>query len=136
MSHYSKKIEFHLANPGSHSILYLKEESKFSEFLDFVYYSEISWQIGSDPFISEKKNCSDYRVHGIQINQLGLTISTQQLVLKKVHRVLRYHQKSVQNWTSKPNQQILTYFGRYLRTRCIFFKTDCCVEIVSPSRLI
>ena len=36
-------------------ILYLKEESKFSEFLDFVYYSEISRQNGSDPFISEKK---------------------------------------------------------------------------------
>ena len=48
-------FEFHFAYPGSHSILYLKEESKFSEFLDFVYYSEISRQNGSDPFISEKK---------------------------------------------------------------------------------
>ena len=86
--------------------------------------------------MSEKKICSDYRVHGIQIDQLGLMISTQQSVLKNMHRVLRYHQKSVQNWTSKPNQQILTYFGRYLRTRCIFFKTDCCVEIVTPSRSI
>ena len=33
-------------------------------------------QNGSDPFISGKKNCSNYRVHGIQIDQLGLTIST------------------------------------------------------------
>ena len=41
-----------------------------------------------------------------------------------MHRVLRYHQKSVQNWTSKPNHQNLTYFGLYLRTWCIFFKTN------------
>ena len=49
-------FEFHLPNPGSHSILYSKEESKFSEFSDFVYYSKISRQNGSDPFMSEKKN--------------------------------------------------------------------------------
>ena len=55
VSHFLKLFEFHLPNPGSHSILYLKEESKFSEFSDFVYYSEISQQNGSDPFISEKK---------------------------------------------------------------------------------
>ena len=40
---------------------------------------------------------------------------------ESMHRVLRYHQKTVQNWTSKPNQEILTYFGRYPRPRCIFF---------------
>ena len=32
---------------------------------------------GSDPFVSETKNLSDYRVHGIQINRLELTVSTQ-----------------------------------------------------------
>ena len=55
VSHFSKIFEFYLPNPGSHSILYLKEESKFSEFSDFVYYSKISRQNGSDPCISEKK---------------------------------------------------------------------------------
>ena len=80
----------------------------FSEFSDFVYYSKISRQYGSDPF---NKNCSDYRVHGIQIDRLGLTISTQQSALKNMHRVPRYYQKSVQNWPSKPNQLNLTHFG-------------------------
>ena len=55
VSHFSNFFEFHLPNPRSYSILYLKEESKFSEFSDFVYYSKISRQNGSDPFISEKK---------------------------------------------------------------------------------
>ena len=55
VSRFSNFFEFHIPNLGSHSILYLKEESKFSEFSDFVYYSEISRQNGSDPFISEKK---------------------------------------------------------------------------------
>ena len=44
----------------------------------------------SDPLISEKKNCSDYRVHGIQNDRLGLTVSTQKSVLKNEHRVPRY----------------------------------------------
>ena len=83
-----------------------------------------------------KKNCSDYGVHGIQIERLGLTVPTQKSVLKNMHRVPRYYQKSVQNRPSKPNQQNLTHFGRYLRTRDIFFKTDFCVETVSSSRSI
>ena len=49
----------------------------------------------SDPFISEKKNRSDYRVHGIQIDRLNLTVSTQKLVLKNMHRVPRYRTKCV-----------------------------------------
>ena len=36
-----------------------------------------------------------FRVHGIQIDQLGLTISTQKLVLKNMHRVPRNYQKIV-----------------------------------------
>ena len=58
-----------------------------------------------------KKNRSDYRVQGIKIDQLGLTISTQKSVLKNVHRVPRYYPKSVQNRPSKPNQQNLTHIG-------------------------
>ena len=38
VSHFSKNFEFHLPNLGFHSVLYLKEESKFLEFSDFVYY--------------------------------------------------------------------------------------------------
>ena len=53
-----------------------------------------------------------------------------------MHRDPRYYQKSVKNQPSKPNQQNLTHFGWYLGTRCIFFKTDFCVETVSPSRSI
>ena len=73
----------------------------------------------SDPFICQK-NCSDYRVHGIQIDRLGLTISTQKSVLKNMHRVPRYYQKSVQNRPSKPNLQNLIHFGRYFWPRYIF----------------
>ena len=42
-----------------------------------------------------KKNCSDYGVHGIQIERLGLTVPTQKSVLKNMHRVPRYRPKCV-----------------------------------------
>ena len=57
---------------------------------------------GSGPFISEKKNRSDCRVHGIQIDRLGFTVSTQKSVLKNMHRVPRNYQKIVQ--IGLPNQ--------------------------------
>ena len=41
------------------------------------------------PLYKAEKNCSDYGVHGIQIDRLGLTVSTQKLVLKNMHRVPR-----------------------------------------------
>ena len=59
---------------------------------------------------SAKKNCFDYRVHGIQINYLVLTVSTKNLVSKNMYRVPRYYQKNVENLPSKPNQQNLTHF--------------------------
>ena len=77
-----------------------------------------------------RKFFSDYRVHGTQIDWLGLTVPMQKSVLKNMYR------KSVRNRPSKPNQQNLTHFGRYLRTWHIFFKTDFCVGILSPSRSI
>ena len=88
------------------------------------------------PFITRKKIRSVYKVYGTQNDRLELTVSTQKSVLKNMHRVPRYYQKSVENRPSKPNQQNLTHFGRYLGTQCIFFKTDFCVETVSPSRSI
>ena len=86
--------------------------------------------------MGQKKKFYVYRVHYTQNNRLELTVSTQKSVLKNIHRVPRNYQKSVENRPSTPNQQNLTHFGRYLGTRGIFFKTDFCVETVSPSRSI
>ena len=58
------------------------------------------FELSFDLFISEKKNRFDYTVHGIQIDRLELTVSTQKSVLKNMHRVSRYYQKSVENQTS------------------------------------
>ena len=44
---------------------------------------------------SPVKNRSDYRVHGIQIDWLGLMVSKKKLGLKNMHRVPRYRQKCV-----------------------------------------
>ena len=55
----------------------------FSEFSDCVYYSEIS-----------RQNGLGYRVHGMQIDRLGLTVPTQKSVLKNMYQVPRYYQKS------------------------------------------
>ena len=75
----------------------------------------------------------DYEVHGIQIDRLGLTVSTQKLVLKNLQRVPRYRPKSAKFCWFGLEGQFWTLFGRYLGTRCIFFKTDFCVETVSSS---
>ena len=114
----------------------LNDSCKFSEFSEAVYCSPGAWTKWIWPLYQWKKNCSHYGVHGIQIDRLGLTVPTQKSVLKNMYRVPRYYQKSAQNRSTKPNQQKLTHFGWYLRTRCIFFKTDFCIEIVSLSRSI
>ena len=75
-------------------------------------------------------------VHGTQIDQLELAVSTQKSVLKNIHRVPRYEPKCAKIWVTKLNQHILQRFGQYLGTRSIFFKTDFCVETVSSSRSI
>ena len=79
VSHFSNKFEFHLPNPGSHSILYLNEESKFSEFSDFVYYSKISRQNGSDPFLNEKKISTDEGVRAILPAYFGIVNEVRKL---------------------------------------------------------
>ena len=120
-------------------VIPMYEKIYFPEFQSFPTSSSFGKSIlkmALPPYISEKKISLDYRVHGIQIDRLGLTVSTQKSVLKNMQPVPRYHQKSVKNWPSKPNQQNLTHFGRYLGTRCIFFKTDFCIETVSLSRSI
>ena len=45
-----------------------------------------------------KKKRSDYRVHGIQIDRLNLTVSMQKSVLKNLHRVRDIGQ-NVSNFT-------------------------------------
>ena len=42
-----------------------------------------------DPFIGQKNNSSDYRLHDTQNDRLDPTVSTQKSVLKKMYRVLR-----------------------------------------------
>ena len=72
-------------------------------------------QNGSDLFLSEKKI-----VDGIQTDRLGLTVSTQKCV--KFSGFGLECQFSSLFW--------------YLGTRCIYFKTEFCVETVSLSRSI
>ena len=111
-------------------------QKKFETFWTYRSSPSGTPQNDSGPFIGENKIHSDYRVHGIQIDRLKLTISTQKLVIKNLQEVPRYYKKSVKIRPSKPNQQNLTHFGWYLKTRCIYLKTDVCFETVSPSRLI
>ena len=95
-----------------------------------------SWTllILTGPFISRKKNCSDYRLHGTQNDRLILTVSTHKSVLKNMPWVPRYLPKCAKIQVAKPNLHIFRRFGQYLQTPCIFFKTDLYVETVSPSR--
>ena len=75
-----------------------------------------------------------YRVHYTQNDRLEITISTQKSVWKNMLRIPRYWSKCVKIWGFGLADQIPTHLYQYLRIRCIFFKTDCCVETVSSSR--
>ena len=105
--------------------------------------------------------CHTWGLHGIQFDLLGkaltrrlghrVTCSTivstaslyqsyntlnknmRGMELGEEERVRREIAKKCQNRHSKPKQQNLTHFGWYLMTQCIIFKTNFCVEIVSPS---
>ena len=61
--------------------------------------------------MTQKKNCSIYRVHSTQNDQLGLTVLTQQSVLKNMHRVQRYKAKPAKNQVPKPNLHIFEHFA-------------------------
>ena len=80
-----------------------------------------------------KWDIRDHRVHCIQMDRLGLTVSTWKSVLKNMHWVSRYYKKSVENRPSKPNHQNLTHFGQYLGTWCIFFQNRFSREISGKS---
>ena len=104
-------------------------------FLIF-YLPHFSLKKFLDPFIGQKNNSSDYRLHGTQNDRLELTVSTQKSFLKNMHWVLRYWPKCAQIQVTKPNLHILRHFGPYLGTLYVFFKTDFCIETVSSSRSI
>ena len=88
------------------------------------------------PFITQKKIRSVYKVHGTQNNRLELTVSTQQSVLKNLHRVPRYWQKHPKLCRFGLATWFLGRFAKYLGTRCIFLKPDFCVETLTLRRLI
>ena len=113
-------------------LLYGIQRQKKRDFFDFEFFQLGGWlpQNFPAPFISEKKSCSDYRVHGIQIDGLNLTVSTQKLVLKNMHPVPRYRPKCVKFCWFGLEGRFWTVFWYYLGTRCIFFKPDFCVETV------
>ena len=73
------------------------EKTWFFEFRDFL-----AWGVTASKFLGPlykwKKNRSDYKVHGIQIDRLNPTVSMQKSVLKNMHRVPRYRQKCVKFW--------------------------------------
>ena len=66
----------------------------------------------------------------------SIMVSMQKTVLKNMHRVLRYWQKCVKCYWFGLEGRFWTVFWYYLGTRCIFFKTDFCVETVRLSRSI
>ena len=99
-----------------------------------IYLVGSASYISVTPFIAQIFFCLIYRLHGTQNDRLEPTVSAQKSVLKNIDRVPRYQPKCVQNRVAKPNLHIFQHFGLYLRTRCIFFKTDFCVETVSSSR--
>ena len=77
----SEKMEaFDVLNMGNISNFHLDHSNRYL-FLLFKF---------QDPFISPKKNSSDYRVYGTQNDRLEPRVSTQKSVLKNMHRVQRY----------------------------------------------
>ena len=113
----------------------IKDKGK-KEFFDFGVFQTHhkfveSWR---GPLYGSKKSFSVYRVHGIQNNRLELTVSTQQSVLKNMHRILSYWSKCHKIRRFGLASPILTRFNQYLGIQCIYFKTDCFAETVSSSR--
>ena len=76
---------FDVLNMGNISDFYLEHSN-----LNFLYIFKFQ-----DAIISPKKNSSDYRVYGTQNKRPEQGVSTQKLVLKNMHRVLRYGQKCI-----------------------------------------
>ena len=136
VSLFAKILTFDFAQEICHSNVWTNKLPRISEFSYFIFLWKIHIENGSAPYISEKKKSLDYRVHCIQIDRLGLTVSTQKTILKNMHRGQRKRPKCVKFCWFGLEGQFLTLFWWYLGTRCIFFKTDFSIETVSLSRSI
>ena len=82
MSLFAKILTFDFAQEICHSNVWTNKLPRISEFSYFIFLWKIHIENDSVPFISEKKNSLDYRVHCIQIDRLGLTVSTQKTIWK------------------------------------------------------
>ena len=81
---FAKILTFDYAQEICHPNVWKNILPRISEFSYFIFLWKIHIENGSAPYISEKKNSLDYRVHCIQIDRLGLTDSTPKSVLKKI----------------------------------------------------
>ena len=77
---------------------------------------------------------SIHRLYYTQNVQFELKVSMQKSGWKNMPRSLSNLSKCDKFWLAKLNLHFSTQFGRYLRPRCIFFKTDFCIELLSSSR--
>ena len=87
-----------------------KQDPKRKIGFSIFYLPYFSLKKFLDPFISQNKNSSDYRLHGTQNNQIELTVSMQKLVLKNMHQVQIYLSEYANIQGAKPNLHILRHF--------------------------
>ena len=71
-------------------LVYKETESKEKNWILIFYLPHFSLKKFLHPFIGQKNNSSDYRLHGTQNDRLEPTVSTQKSLLKNMHWVLRY----------------------------------------------
>ena len=81
-----------------------------------------------------KHFCSICDFYCTQNDRLDLTVSTQKSVWKTNHPGLRYLQKCVSTWQTKPNHEPILIFLKYLGSDWVVFQTDFCVETVCSRR--
>ena len=72
-----KKYLLNIAIPKFDVPMYIKMESTFPFNFGVIYLGGSAPQIFTTPFISPKKSCSVYMVHGTQNDRLEFMVSTQ-----------------------------------------------------------
>ena len=93
-------------------VIPMYEKTYFPEYRSFPtssYFGKSKFKMVLTPFRWEK-NCADYRVHGIQIDRLGITVSTQKSVLKNMRRGQRYRTKCIKFFWFGLEGRYLTLF--------------------------
>ena len=119
---FAISLAFDFAHEICHSNVWKDTLPRISEFSYFIFLWKIQIENGSDLCLGEKKNCSYYRVHGIQIDRLGLTVSTQKLVLKTMHWVPSYRSKCIKFCRFGLKGWFLHFFGNILGLGAYFLK--------------